>query len=69
MVKYNNYAGVGSGDGANRLALLDPQASQTDPISGRAVMREVLTILGPTFESGTSGRSRSGASTPPPSTR
>ena len=58
MTKYNNYAGIGSGDGANRLALLDPQASQTDPISGLPVMREVLTILGPTFESGTSGAVR-----------
>jgi len=55
MTKYNNYAGIGSGDGANRLALLDPQASQTDPISGVPIMKEVLTILGPTFETGTSG--------------
>ena len=55
MTKYNNYAGIGSGDGANRLALLDPQASQADPISGLVVMKEVLTVLGPTFESGTSG--------------
>jgi hypothetical protein len=54
-VKYNNYEGVGSGDGRNRLAILDPGASQTDPISGLPVMREVLSILGPTFESGTSG--------------
>jgi len=55
MTKYNNYAGVGSGDGANRVAVIDPRATQTDAISGLAVMREVLTILGPTFESGTSG--------------
>lgn len=53
--KYNNYAGVGSGDGANRIAILDPNATQTDPISLRPVMLEVMTILGPTFESGSSG--------------
>jgi hypothetical protein len=55
MTKYNNYQGVGSGDGLNRLAILDPRATQVDPISGVAIMNEVLTILGPTFESGTSG--------------
>jgi len=55
MTKYNNYAGVGSGDGVNRLAVLDPNASQTDAISGRPIMREVLTVVGPTFVSGTSG--------------
>ena len=55
MTKYNNYAGIGSGDGANRVAVIDPRASQTDPISGLPIMKEVLTMLGPTFESGTSG--------------
>jgi hypothetical protein len=55
MTKYNNYRGLGMGDGLNRIALLDPGASQTDPISGLSVMREVLTILGPTFESGSAG--------------
>ncbi|MDQ6639825.1 MAG: hypothetical protein M3Z15_09215 [Pseudomonadota bacterium] len=55
MTKYNNYAGVGSGDGANRLALLDPHATQVDAISGATIMKEVLTVLGATFESGTSG--------------
>ncbi|MGZ5131387.1 MAG: hypothetical protein ACXWJ1_08800, partial [Caldimonas sp.] len=55
MTKYNNYLGVGTGDGANRVAVIDPHASQVDPISGLAVMKEVLTIIGPTFESGTSG--------------
>jgi hypothetical protein len=47
MTKYNNYAGVG-GDGVNRIAILDPNATQTDPITGAAVMREVLTIAGVT---------------------
>ncbi len=47
--KYNNYYGAGSGDGLNRLAVLDPKASQADFILPSVqVMREVLTILGPT---------------------
>ena len=47
MTKYNNYAGVG-GDGVNRIAILDPHDSMTDPISGASVMKEILTIAGPT---------------------
>jgi hypothetical protein len=47
ITKYNDYADEG-GDGANRLALLDPGASMTDPISGATVMKEVLTIAGVT---------------------
>jgi hypothetical protein len=54
-VKYNNYPGTGTGDGVNRLAVLDPTGSQPDSFSTRTVMREVLTIVGPTFESGNSG--------------
>ena len=51
--KYNNYFGVGTGDGLNRLAVLDPKASQADPIvPGVQVMREVLTIIGPTLDGG-----------------
>ncbi|HWK35785.1 MAG TPA: hypothetical protein VNR91_05955, partial [Sphingomonas sp.] len=47
--KYNNYNGVGTGDGQNRLAVVDPGASQPDPIVPAVqVMREVLTIVGPT---------------------
>lgn len=50
-VKYNNYAGVGTGDGLNRMAILDPKASQPDPIVPSVqVMREVITILGPTLD-------------------
>jgi hypothetical protein len=46
--KYNNYNGVGSGNGLNRMAVLDPKASQADPIVPAVqVMREVLTILSP----------------------
>lgn len=54
-VKYNNYEGAGTGDGKNELAVLDPNASQADRFSARTVMREVLAIAGPTFESGTAG--------------
>jgi len=47
MVKYNNYASVG-GDGVNKLAILDPNATQIDPVTGQSVMKEVLTIAGVT---------------------
>jgi len=53
FTKYNNYNGVGTGDGRNRLAVLDPNTSMTDPITGTLVMKEVITVLGvtpdPTF--------------------
>lgn len=48
MTKYNNYAGFGGGNGINKIAVLDPQNSEIDPISGSTVMNEVLTIAGPT---------------------
>jgi len=49
MTKYNNYAGVGTGDGHNRIAILDPNATEHDPILPKVlVMNEVLTILGVT---------------------
>jgi hypothetical protein len=52
-LKYNNYEGAGTGDGLNRLAVLDPGASQADPIVPSVqAMREVLTILGPTLDDG-----------------
>ena len=47
MTKYNNYAEAG-GDGVNRIAVIDPNNQMFDPISGASVMREVLTIRGPT---------------------
>ena len=43
MVKYNDY-----NTGLHRIAILDPNATQTDPGTGATVMNEVLTILGPT---------------------
>ena len=53
--KYNNYIGVGARDGKNRMAILDPNQVQADPISGIAVMKEVLTLLGPTADPGYPG--------------
>lgn len=47
MTKYNDYADYG-GSGENRIAVLDPNATETDPVNGATVMAEVRTILGPT---------------------
>ncbi len=50
LTKYNNYAGAGSGNGVNQLAVLDPNGQQRDEYSAAAVtvMKEVLTIAGVT---------------------
>ena len=32
MTKYNNYAGISTGDGHNRATVLDPNASESDPV-------------------------------------
>ena len=49
MTKYNNYASVGTGDGHNQVAILDPNVSQDDPIIPTTkVMRAVITKLGVT---------------------
>lgn len=53
--KYNNYAGAGTdgADGVNRIALLDPNATQVDAHSssnGMLIMREVMTVIGPTAD-------------------
>ena len=60
MTKYNNYVNTGSGDGKNKMAILDPNAVESDPIAGNAVMNEVLTVLGPTADtaSGVAGAVR-----------
>jgi hypothetical protein len=47
MTKYNSYGAYG-GNGINKVAVLDPNATETDPVSGATVMAEVRTILGPT---------------------
>jgi hypothetical protein len=48
MSKYNNYYGAGPhGDGHNKIAILDPDATQPDEYSTATVMKEILTLLGP----------------------
>jgi hypothetical protein len=54
LTKYNDYAGAG-GTGHNRMAILDPNAQMTDPISGATVMQEVITVAGPTPDDDFSG--------------
>jgi hypothetical protein len=49
MTKYNNYADVSTGDGHNRIAILDPNATESDPVfPATNVMREVISRLGVT---------------------
>ncbi len=47
LTKYNDYK-QGGGTGINEMAILDPNATQIDPITGLTVMAEVLTIAGVT---------------------
>ncbi|HEY2013724.1 MAG TPA: hypothetical protein VGH38_09505, partial [Bryobacteraceae bacterium] len=47
MTKYNDYIDTG-GSGLNRIAILDPGAAQTEAATNVSVMKEVMTILGPT---------------------
>ena len=47
VTKYNNYV-VGGGDGVNKVAVLDPHDTQTDPVTGATVMKEIMTQAGPT---------------------
>jgi uncharacterized protein (TIGR03437 family) len=54
MTKYNDYADAG-GTGMNKIAILDPNATETYTLTGTAVMNEVLTILGPTPNTGLPG--------------
>jgi hypothetical protein len=49
MTKYNNYIEAG-GNGLNKIALLDPNNTETDPVTGVKVMNEVLTIAGRTAD-------------------
>jgi hypothetical protein len=49
MCKYNNYYdGGGNGNGINCIAILDPNATEVDPISGQTTMLEVMKIQGVT---------------------
>jgi hypothetical protein len=50
LTKYNNYAGIGTGDGVNKVAVLDPNGTMQDEYSSSpvTVMSEVITVTGPT---------------------
>jgi hypothetical protein len=49
LTKYNNYANPGiGGNGVNKVAILDPDATETDPVSGQTTMNEVITVAGVT---------------------
>jgi autotransporter-associated beta strand protein len=53
MTKYNEYAGYGGTTGQNMLAILDPNATETNELpntSGTTQMKEVETVLGPTLD-------------------
>jgi hypothetical protein len=47
LSKYNNYA-IGNSGGQNKIAILDPNDTMIEESSGTAIMKEVLTVLGPT---------------------
>ena len=54
--KANNYRGMGTGDGQNRMAVLDPNGAVPDMITPAvATMRTVETVLGPTAVPGQGG--------------
>ncbi len=50
LTKYNNYVGLGTGNGVNKVAVLDPNATQQDEYSTATVMKEVITVTGVTPE-------------------
>ena len=55
LTKYNDYANA-DGTGQNKVAVLDPNATEPDPIiPAVSVMREVITVLGPTANNGLPG--------------
>jgi hypothetical protein len=54
MTKFNDYADAG-GTGENRIAILDPNTTETYTLTNSKTMNEVLTILGPTPNTGLPG--------------
>jgi hypothetical protein len=54
LSKYNNYANIGTGTGINKIAILDPFATQLDEYATTSVtvMKEVITVTGPTHNPG-----------------
>jgi hypothetical protein len=56
VAKANNLRGLGTGDGRNRLVLLDPAGTGTDPVlPGVAVMSEIESLQAPTAVAGAGG--------------
>jgi hypothetical protein len=55
LTKYNNYCGSGTGNGHNKVGILDPNVSFTEPVSGQITMKEIITVMGPTGDVGCSG--------------
>ncbi len=56
VTKYNNYSDPGiGGSGSNKVAVLDPNDTEIDPVTGATVMKEILTVLGPTANTGQPG--------------
>ena len=57
LTKYNDYSDPGiGGTGENKVAILDPFVSMNDPILPSVkVMHEVITVLGPTPNTGQAG--------------
>jgi len=47
MTKYNNYIGIGNGNGHNEIAILSPDETQNDRFSNATVMKEVMTHENP----------------------
>jgi hypothetical protein len=54
LTKYNNYSGIGTGNGLNKIAIVDPSATMPDEYSstGVSVMQEVITVTGVTPDPG-----------------
>ena len=50
LTKYNNYMKSGTGDGVNKVAILDPLDTMQDPYSSTpvSVMKEIITVTGAT---------------------
>jgi hypothetical protein len=57
LTKYNDYSDPGiGGTGENKVAILDPNATEPDPITPNVqVMHEVITVVGPTKNTGQPG--------------
>jgi len=52
LTKYNEYAGFPSGDGINKVAILDPNASFFEPHNQFQAMQEVIVVKGVTPDTG-----------------